>query len=313
MMEYITLQNTGLRVSRFCMGGCPMGGYGWGSVQESELLDAIHAALDAGVNFFDTADTYGLGQSERTLAKGLGSRRRDVVIESKFGVRVGGGKTVYDNSPEYIQQALEESLRRLNTDYIDVYLIHYRDGKTPIADVVGKLEELKVAGKLRYYGLSNIHGDGLEELLPYAGRFVCCQDELSLACRKNEDDLRAVQSRLRATPMTWGSLGQGILTGKYNRENVCFGADDRRSREIYVNFHGEKLEQNLRIVEALKKIAANREKSVAACAIRWILDTLPESVVIAGVKRPAQLSANVEAMGWTLNEEELRELNEVSE
>ena len=313
MMEYITLQNTDLRVSRFCMGGCPMGGYGWGSVQESELLDAIHAALDAGVNFFDTADTSGLGQSERTLAKGLGSRRRDVVIESKFGVRVGGGKTVYDNSPEYIQQALEESLRRLNTDYIDVYLIHYRDGKTPIADVVGKLEELKAAGKLRYYGLSNIHGDGLEELLPYAGRFACCQDELSLACRKNEDDLRAVQSRLRATPMTWGSLGQGILTGKYNRENVCFGADDRRSREIYVNFHGEKLEQNLRIVEALKKIAANREKSVAACAIRWILDTLPESVVIAGVKRPAQLSANVEAMGWTLNEEELRELNEVSE
>lgn len=313
MMEYITLQNTDLRVSRFCMGGCPMGGYGWGSVQESELLDAIHAALDAGVNFFDTADTYGLGQSERTLAKGLGSRRRDVVIESKFGVRVGGGKTVYDNSPEYIQQALEESLRRLNTDYIDVYLVHYRDGKTPIADVVGKLEELKAAGKLRYYGLSNIHGDGLEELLPYAGRFACCQDELSLACRKNEDDLRAVQSRLRATPMTWGSLGQGILTGKYNRENICFGADDRRSREIYVNFHGEKLEQNLRIVEALKKIAANREKSVAACAIRWILDTLPESVVIAGVKRPAQLSANVEAMGWTLNEEERRELNEVSE
>lgn len=313
MMEYITLQNTDLRVSRFCMGGCPMGGYGWGSVQESELLDAVHAALDAGVNFFDTADTYGLGQSERTLAKGLGSRRRDVVIESKFGVRVGGGKTVYDNSPEYIQQALEESLRRLNTDYIDVYLVHYRDGKTPIADVVGKLEELKAAGKLRYYGLSNIHGDGLEELLPYAGRFACCQDELSLACRKNEDDLRAVQSRLRATPMTWGSLGQGILTGKYNRENVCFGADDRRSREIYVNFHGEKLEQNLRIVEALKKIAANREKSVAACAIRWILDTLPESVVIAGVKRPAQLSANVEAMGWTLNEKELRELNEVSE
>jgi myo-inositol catabolism protein IolS len=313
MMEYITLQNTDLRVSRFCMGGCPMGGYGWGSVQESELLDAVHAALDAGVNFFDTADTYGLGQSERTLAKGLGSRRRDVVIESKFGVRVGGGKTVYDNSPEYIQQALEESLRRLNTDYIDVYLVHYRDGKTLIADVVGKLEELKAAGKLRHYGLSNIHGDGLEELLPYAGRFACCQDELSLACRKNEDDLRAVQSRLRATPMTWGSLGQGILTGKYNLENVCFGADDRRSREIYVNFHGEKLEQNLRIVEALKKIAANREKSVAACAIRWILDTLPESVVIAGVKRPAQLSANVEAMGWTLNEEELRELNEVSE
>lgn len=311
MVEYITLKNSDLRVSRFCMGGCPMGGYGWGDVREGELLTAIYAALDAGVNFFDTADTYGLGQSEMTLAKGLGPHRKDVVIESKFGVRVGSGGTVYDNSPEYIQSALENSLRRLNTDYIDVYVIHYRDGKTPIADVIGKLEELKTAGKIRYFGLSNIHGGGMNELYPYAGKFVCCQDELSLACRKNESDLRRIQSELSVTPMTWGSLGQGILTGKYDKSTV-FGKDDRRSREIYVNFHGEKLEQNLHIVEVLKKIAANRGKSAAACAIRWILDKLPESVVIAGVKRPSQLSSNIEAMGWKLTAEELMELDEVS-
>lgn len=310
-MEYIELRNTDLRVSRFCMGGCPMGGYGWGNVQETELLDAVHDALDKGVNFFDTADTYGLGQSERTLAKGLGAHRRDVVIESKFGVRVSGGKTVYDNSPEYIQTALEESLRRLNTDYIDIYLIHYRDEKTPISDVVGKLDELKAAGKIRYYGLSNIHGGGINEMLPYAGKFVCCQDEFSLACRKNEGDLRELQSKLNVTPMTWGSLGQGILTGKYDK-NVAFGKDDRRSRDIYVNFHGEKLRQNLRIVDVLRKAAEHHKKSVAACAIRWILDTLPESVVIAGVKRPAQLDSNLEAMGWRLSEEEMNELNEVA-
>ena len=311
-MEYITLQNTDLRVSRFCMGGCPMGGYGWGSVQESELLDAVHEALACGVNFFDTADTYGLGQSERTLARGLGSHRHEVVIESKFGVRAGSGATFYDNSPAYIQQALEGSLRRLNTDYIDVYVIHYRDGRTPIADVVGKLEELKAAGKIRYYGLSNIHGETLEELLPYAGKFACCQEELSLACRRNEAALRTAQERLHVTPMTWGSLGQGILTGKYTKDNIRFGADDRRSREIYVNFHGEKLAQNLRIVAVLKDIAAGRRVSPAACAIRWLLDTLPESVVLAGAKRPAQLRANAEAMGWTLNAEELHELDEVS-
>ena len=310
-MEYIELRNTDLRVSRFCMGGCPMGGYGWGNVQETELLDAVHDALDKGVNFFDTADTYGLGQSERTLAKGLGAHRRDVVIESKFGVRVSGGKTVYDNSPEYIQTALEESLRRLNTDYIDIYLIHYRDEKTPISDVVGKLDELKAAGKIRYYGLSNIHGGGINEMLPYAGKFVCCQDEFSLACRKNEGDLRELQSKLNVTPMTWGSLGQGILTGKYDK-NANFGTDDRRSRDIYVNFHGEKLLQNLRIVDVLRKAAEHHKKSVAACAIRWILDTLPESVVIAGVKRPAQLDSNLEAMGWHLSEEEMNELNEVA-
>ena len=293
------------------MGGCPMGGYGWGNVQESELLDAISEALDKGVNFFDTADTYGLGQSERTLAKGLGERRKNVVIESKFGVRVGGGKTVYDNSPEYIQTALEESLRRLNTDYIDIYTIHYRDGKTPIADVIGKLDELKAAGKIRYYGLSNIHGNEADELIPYAEKFVCCQDEFSLACRKNEADLFSLQSKLHVTPMTWGSLGQGILTGKYGAD-VKFGADDRRSREIYVNFHGEKLKQHLRIVEVLKKIAENHGRTVAACAIRWILDTLPESVVIAGVKRPSQLDSNIEAMDWHLGIEEMKELNEVA-
>ena len=293
------------------MGGCPMGGYGWGNVQESELLDAISEALNKGVNFFDTADTYGLGQSERTLAKGLGERRKNVVIESKFGVRVGGGKTVYDNSPEYIQTALEESLRRLNTDYIDIYTIHYRDGKTPIADVIGKLDELKAAGKIRHYGLSNIHGNEADELIPYAEKFVCCQDEFSLACRKNEADLFSLQSKLHVTPMTWGSLGQGILTGKYGAD-VKFGADDRRSREIYVNFHGEKLKQNLRIVEVLKKIAENHGRTVAACAIRWILDTLPESVVIAGVKRPSQLDSNIEAMDWHLGIEEMKELNEVA-
>lgn len=293
------------------MGGCPMGGYGWGNVQESELLDAISEALDKGVNFFDTADTYGLGQSERTLAKGLGERRKNVVIESKFGVRVGGGKTVYDNSPEYIQTALEESLRRLNTDYIDIYTIHYRDGKTPIADVIGKLDELKAAGKIRHYGLSNIHGNEADELIPYAEKFVCCQDEFSLACRKNEADLFSLQSKLHVTPMTWGSLGQGILTGKYGAD-VKFGADDRRSREIYVNFHGEKLKQNLRIVEVLKKVAENHGRTVAACAIRWILDTLPESVVIAGVKRPSQLDSNIEAMDWHLGIEEMKELNEVA-
>lgn len=311
-MDYLVLENTTLKVSRLCMGGCPMGGYGWGSVREDELLAAIHAALDVGVNFFDTADTYGLGQSERTLAKGLGTHRKDAVIETKFGVRAGNGQTFYDNSPEYIRKALEGSLRRLNTDYVDVYTIHYRDGKTPIEDVLGELDKLKEAGKIRFFGLSNIHASGMNELRPYAGRFACCQDELSLACRKNEQDLLAARDILKTTPMTWGSLGQGILTGKYTKENIDFGADDRRSRDIYINFHGEKLDRNMQTVEVLRKIATERGKSISACAIRWILDSMPGSVVIAGIKRPAQIISNAEAVGWTLNSDELWELNEVS-
>lgn len=142
-MEYITLKNTNISVSRLCMGGCPMGGYGWGNVSESELIDAVRAALDCGVNFFDTADTYGLGQSEKTLAKALSGDRNKAVIATKFGVRVENSKTFYDNSPEYIVKALDASLKRLGTDHVDLYQIHYRDGVTPLDAVVETLERQK--------------------------------------------------------------------------------------------------------------------------------------------------------------------------
>lgn len=310
-MEYITLKNSDLKVSRICMGGCPMGGYGWGDVQEQELLGAIACAVDNGINFFDTADTYGLGQSEKTLAKGLGSRRHKVIIESKFGVRFGKEGTTYDNSPAYIQECLEGTLQRLGTDYIDVYVVHYRDGRTPIEDVVGKLEDLQKEGKLRYFGLSNIHEEGMAELLPYKGKFVCCQDEYSLACRKFETDLLKVQNEIGVTPLTWGSLGQGILTGKYDR-TCTFKQNDRRSRDIYVNFHGEKLAKNLDIVDAMRPIAETHKVSVAAVAIRFIMDHLKNSAVLVGAKRPAQIIGNLESIGWSLTKEELKILDEIS-
>lgn len=310
-MEYINLQNSDLSVSRLCMGGCPMGGYGWGDVKEKDLIDAIACAIDNGINFFDTADTYGLGQSELTLAKGLGSRRHDVIIESKFGVRYGKEGTTYDNSPSYIQECLEGTLKRLNTDYIDVYVVHYRDSITPMEEVVGKLDDLKQQGKLRYYGLSNIHEDGMAELLPFKGKFVCCQDEFSLACRKNEKDLVMLQSEIGVTPLTWGSLGQGILTGKYDNKST-FGTDDRRSRDIYVNFHGDKLSKNLDIVNVMRPIATAHKVSVAAVAIRFIMDHLKDSVVLVGAKRPAQILSNLESMDWCLTPEELLILDEIS-
>lgn len=311
-MEYITLKNSDLTVSRLCMGGCPMGGYGWGAVQETELIDAVNTALEQGITFFDTADTYGLGQSEKTLGNALGDKRKNVVIASKFGVRVGNGKTVYDNSPEWIHTALEGSLKRLGTDYIDLYQVHYRDGVTPISLVVETLEEMKQKGYIRYYGLSNIHREDIPELEPYAGKFVSFQDEYSLACRKNETDMFQVAEKLRMNPLTWGSLGQGILTGKYTKDNVDFGSDDRRSRDIYVNFHGEKLVKNLEIVDEMKKIAAQYEKPVAAVAIRFILDYLPESVVLCGAKWPGQVLGNVEGTGWKLEGEDIRRLDKVS-
>ena len=310
-MEYLLLRNSDLRVSRLCMGGCPMGEHGWGDVQQQELLDAVNVAVDHGINFFDTADTYGLGKSEENLSKALGSKRNQVVIATKFGVRVEHGKTFYDNSREWIETAVVNSLRRLKTDYIDLYQIHYLDGKTPISEVVDTLDRLKQKGYIRYYGLSNIYSSMIDELTPFTGKFVSMQDEYSLACRKNEIELTETAQNLRITPMTWGSLGQGILTGKYDK-NTVFSTNDRRNRDIYVNFHGEKLARNLEIVEHMKKIAATHGGSVAAVAVRFILDHIGDSVVLVGAKRPAQILGSIESMGWSLTAEEYNLLNKIS-
>lgn len=310
-MEYITLQNSNLNVSRICIGGCPMGGYGWGHVEEDELIAAVKTAIEKGINFFDTADTYGLGKSEETLGKAIGKERHNVIIATKFGVRIQNDQTCYDNSPLWIETALHKSLERLDTDYIDLYQIHYRD-TTPIENVMDTLFKLQKKGYIRYIGLSNIHRDSLSELKPYLDHITSFQDEYSLACRKNEKDIIDISNELHITPMTWGSLGQGVLTGKYG-ENVSFGTDDRRSRQIYTNFHGEKLKKNLEIVATLKEISARNGHSVPAIAIRFILDFLSKSIVLVGVKRPTQVISNLEALNWSLTEEQMNTLIKVSE
>lgn len=307
-MEKIRLKSADMEVSRLCVGGCPMGGYGWGQVREGELLAAVHASLDAGVNFFDTADVYGLGQSERTLGKALTGRRDRAVIATKGGVRVEKGRTFYDNSPEWITAACEGSLRRLGTDVIDLYQIHYRD-ETPLEAVVETLEKLRGQGKIRHFGLSNVGKAELPELLPHRGKFSAVQLECSLARREREEDLRTLAEELGVTPMTWGSLGQGILTGKYGPDAV-FPGDDRRKRETYVNFHGRKMEKNLQIVEVLRSIALQRGKTPAEVAVRFLLDTLPGSVAICGIKRPEQLLTG--ALDWKLSAEEIALLDGVS-
>lgn len=310
-MESITLAHSDLKVSRLCMGGCPLGEYGWGAVDHAELVRTVQVAVDNGITMFDTADVYGLGSSEKTLGQALAGQRKDVVIASKFGVRIENGKTFYDNSREWINKAVDASLQRLNTDYIDLYQVHYRDSKTPIGDVVSSLQDLQRKGKIRYFGLSNVTMDDISELIPYQDHFVSFQDEYSLATRKNEVIIQSIQHTLSLTPMTWGSLGQGILTGKYGK-GTCFGKDDRRSRDIYVNFHGDKLLHNLKIVEILKQIATSIGHSVASVAIRFILDYIKESIVLVGIKNERQLISNLETMDFTLTQKQIEQLLEIS-
>ena len=310
-VETVELGHTGLSVSRLAFGGCPMGGHGWGDVSRTGFVEAIHAALDSGLNFFDTADTYGLGEGERTLGEALRGRRQEAVIATKFGVRVEGGRTFHDGSPAWIRPALDASLRRLGTDYVDLYQIHYRDGLTPMDDVAATLLELKDQGKILHLGLSNVGSADGADLARHEGTFATFQDEFSLANRSHEDDIQALTAGFGVVPLTWGSLGQGILSGKYDAETT-FGPDDRRSRPAYVNFHGEKLRHNLRIVDVLRRIAEEVGRSVPAVAIRWILDHLPGSVAIVGIKSQQQLESNLDAVGWTLTPAALAELDAVS-
>jgi aryl-alcohol dehydrogenase-like predicted oxidoreductase len=310
-VENIKLKNSDITVSRLCFGGCPMGGYGWGDVEENDFINAVHSALDEGVNFFDTADTYGLGQSEKTLGKALKDRRIEAIVATKFGVRVENGKTFYDNSAEWIKIALEKSLKRLGTDYIDLYQIHYRDGKTPIGEVINTLTKLEEKGLIRYFGLSNISVCDAKEIKPYADELVSFQNEYSLACRKNETGIFELSEKLSLTPFTWGSLGQGVLTGKYSK-NEMFENNDRRYKDVYVNFHGEKLDKNLKIVDVMRKIATETGHSLPAIAIRFIMDYIKNSVVITGIKTSAQLKSNTDAMNWSLSETQLNSLLRVS-
>ncbi len=309
-MEYVKLKNTNISVSRLCMGGCPMGGYGWGYVSENAVIATVHRAIDGGVNFFDTADTYGLGQSERTLAKALDGRREKVIIATKFGVRAEKGKTTYDNSPEYIEKALNDSLKRLSTDYIDLYQIHYRDKTTPLDAVVEVLERFKEQGKIRCYGLSNVHGEEFKEVEPFLGKFASCQNEYSLVTRDNENDLLVNCNDLQLTPMTWGSLGQGVLTGKYTI-NSGFGVNDRRSRDVYTNFHGDKLKKNLEIVENMKPLAEKYGVALPALAVRFILDHIPNSVTLVGAKNPSQIEGTMTSMDFRLSKDELEFLERI--
>ena len=310
-METVTLKNTAIEVSRLCIGGCPAGEYGWGNVSRDEIERAMLDAVDLGVNFFDTADTYGLGRSEETLGETLGSRRKQVRIATKFGVRVENGKTYFDNSPAYIEQALSASLHRLHTDHIDLYQVHYLDGKTPVAQMMEALLRHRDKGDILSIGLSNIRAEDIAELAPYREYLVGFQNHYSLAHRSDEAAMMQIADHLQMAPLTWGSLGQGILTGKYDA-NVHFDKDDRRSREVYDNFYGEKLRKNLRIVEVMRPIAAAHGVPVSSVAVRWILDHMPGSVVITGVKSPRQAQENALAMSFALSASELQALHSVS-
>lgn len=312
-MEHIRLSNSDLEVSRICFGGEQLGGFGWGSYDIKNTIDAANQGIERGLNFFDTADCYGLGESEINLGKLIKGRRDKCIIGTKFGVNINKNATKnrvsYNNNSSYIEKALHDSLNRLNTDYIDLYQVHYWDKKTPLESVFSTLEKYCESGKIRYYGISNFDClDIKKEDFPHLLSFSY---EYSLANREKEEII-ANHIKKGLSFLTFGALGQGILTGKYNKQ-TSFDFTDRRHKEAYVNFFGEKLEHNLRIVEVMRQISQNYQGvSVAQIALRWIIEKLPSAVLVTGIKKMSQLDDNLNIFNFELTEDEMSKLDRVS-
>lgn len=298
--ETVKLGAGGLRVSRLGLGGCPLGGHGWGGdFNERDATAAVRHALDRGVTFFDTADVYGLGQSEELLSRSLGINRFEVTVATKFGVAWDdAGRTWKDISPARVRTALEGSLRRLRLECIPLYSIHWPDGRTPLADVLGELQRCRDEGKVCAIGLSNYCGADLaaaKAMTPISA----LQIQYSLVDRTAADEATPTAVRHDVPLVTWGSLAQGLLTGKYDGAST-FGRDDRRSR--CENFAGAKFAENLRVLETLMDVARRVGKTPAQVAMRWLLDSPGVGVVLFGAKRPAQVDENCGAADWRLDD-----------
>jgi len=309
-VEYIRLGD--LNVSRLGFGCDPLGGHAWGRIDPLEAERAIALAVELGVTIFDTADCYGRGQSEVRLAQALGGRRHSVAIATKFGVRFDEARAVfYDNSAAWLENALAGSLRRLRTDYIDLYQVHHWDGKTPWAETFSQLERKREAGMIRWYGVSNALVEA-QMLSVRPEGFVSCSFEFSLASRHNQDRVEAMRRDWGVGFLSWGSLGQGVLSGKYDRVDVL-SADDRRRRATYPNFHDERLRRNLHLVEQIREcLVAYPGATPAQIAIRWILDQLDFSVALVGAKTRQQVQENVGAVDRRLTKTHLALLDALS-
>lgn len=268
----------------------------------------VDASLDAGINFFDTADTYGAGDSETLLGKALGGRRSEVVIATKFGNKMEGQGS--GASADYIRTAVEASLRRLGTDYIDLYQLHVPDTNTPIAETLGALDELVQAGKVREIGSSNFSAAQVREaeaaVQPGAARFVSLQNEYSLLKRDDEREVLPECERLGIAYLPYFPLASGMLTGKYRQgqelpEGTRITANPSSSR--WLN------DENLAKVEALAQFAEARGHTILELAVSWLLARPVVASVIAGAMSPEQIQANAGAAGWPLTQAELDEVD----
>jgi len=306
-MEYRKLGNSGLKVSEVGLGG---NNFGWWA-DEQASIPVVHAAIDLGINFIDTADIYDQGHSEEYIGEALKGKRTNVVIATKFANPMGEDANQRGTSRRYIMQAVEASLRRLQTDYIDLYQIHMPDATTPIEETLRALDDLIHEGKVRYIGCSNFAAWQLCEAL-WTSRtnnlhsFVSVQPMYNILARQVERELMPCCQDYGIGIIPYSPLASGFLTGKYRKgEKLPDGArlsgPDPRFQRMFTD-------ENWNRLEKLENYAREREHTVGELAIAWLLAKPMMATVIAGARKVEQVTANVTAGDWKLTAEEVVEI-----
>lgn len=317
-MKYKRLGGTGLLVSELCMGTMTFGGkdpvsMAMGALGKDKAGRLIDMALDAGINFFDTANVYGEGESERILGEALRSKRHDVVIATKIGFRTGPGANDVGLSRGHIIQQTEESLKRLGTEYIDLLQIHRPDHITEWEETMSTLDYLINSGKVRYIGCSNLQGFQIMKANEIARQrkqhtFQTTQSYYSLVGRDVEREIVPTLQDQKMGMLVWSPLAGGFLSGKYKR-NIKAQNNDRRSK---FNFPPVDENKGFDIVDVLDEIASESNVSLAQISLAWLLQQPVVSSVILGAKHVEQLRDNLQATSIELTKEELEHINQVS-
>ncbi len=317
-MELRYLGKTGLKVSNICFGVMTFGGHEeWQHVgaQDQELANKmVDVALDAGVNFFDTADIYSFGRSEEVLGKALGTRRASNIIATKVGFDMKQGPNANGASRYNIIKGCEDSLRRLGTDYIDLYYIHCYDPGTPLEETLRALDDLVRQGKVRYIGCSNFTGWQLMKALALSDsllseRFVALQAYYNLVARDLEYELVPLCREEGLAILPWSPLAGGFLTGKFKRGQPRPDGTRLAKREDQLPFN-EELGYDL--IDAMEGIANEREVSVAQIALNYLLQKPGVTSLVIGARTMAQLQDNLKTATWRLSQAEMTSLDEIS-
>lgn len=303
----VALGGNGSQVSRLGMGCWAIGGHGWGPpVRDGDSTRAIRYAAECGCNFFDTADVYGLGHSERILQEALGEARTRVVIASKGGIRWDAtNRTWRDCSPAYLGTALDASRRRLGLDTIPLYYVHWPDGVTPVAAVMETMARFREQGKIGALGVSNFSLAQLQMAMRVT-RIDACQMKYSLLDRSEAASILPACLENGITPVFYGALADGLLTGKFSAAST-FGPDDHRSR--MPNFQGQRFLDNLRRIEAVRASAVAARATLGQIALRWVMDAVAASVVLFGAKTVDQVSENVRAADVEFSDSDRRTIS----